>query len=436
MRVLHFSAQPLCDERLMLAAELRSIADALLPGKVLNRTTLESVPQARPSDIDIYLSSNKPHVVHFAMHGTDTGLHLCDAYLDSIEYPGSSLARALKDMGVKLVVLNACESEALADEIKGEVEVVISTTKKLSDEHAIVFSEVFYRGLQVGLSIAKAYQSAVDELELISKGSSKFYVMKSREPGLEKQNLTELQPTTKAEPAGNEEHQEEQKAATAEEDASIPTAQHRLRGAAARLEAARFGAEQEAADNRQKLNSTLIVAVVLSLLIAVYPPVVDWLAACPDPNKQETAQESDAAPATEEISEGSSVAQVSSAGAGEAQPANSGSANSEQDTKKCARAGKLATSIKWLVGAFSWIQLNGWLLFTFFAAPPALYLIEFIWLRRPLEDAEKAAFGLALKAPDAVDPDEVVARVEALVRELDESNKSLFDAIRGGQSGE
>ena len=377
MRVLHFSAEPICDERLMLSAELRGIADALLPGRVRHDTTLESVPQARPSDVDVYLTNTRPDVVHFSMHGTPEGLMLCDAYLDPKLYETADLKAALADLDVTLVVLNACESADVAKAIVEQVDVVIGTTKTLSDDHAIVFSEVFYKSLQVGLSIEKAYDAAMRELEDVSTDASEWYVKLCREEGLDGQRFVEPAAGSAA-PEDAEQGEATRRGsggAREEIDARHANTQHRLRSAAARLEAVRHGAAQEARANGRKAGYVLGTAVIVSLFAAGYP-----------------------------FLEG--------------------------------KSNFFACLLQWLVGAFSWIQLNVWLLFAFFFAPPVIYLIEYFWLKRPLEDAEKAAFGLALKAPGSVDPEQTVERVEALVKEMDESNKAFFDVLKGGQSDE
>ena len=383
MRVLHFSAEPICDERLMLSAELRGIADALLPGKVRNDTTLEAVPQARPSDIDIYLQNNRPDIVHFSMHGTEDGLVVCDAYLEDRLYETEDLKAALNGLGVKLVVLNACESEKVAKAIVDDVDVVIGTTRTLSDDHAIVFSEVFYRSLQVGLSIEKSYEAATRELDDVSDDASSWYTKLCREPGLDKQVFVRSAAPREVALEQPEETGDDgpkrRGTGLSDSDASVQrpeiTAQHRLRSAAARLESVRHGAAREADDNKRKLSYVLGIAGLISFLAAWYP-----------------------------LLEG--------------------------------QTNPVSSLITWLVEAFGWVQLNVWLLFAFFIAPPTIYLIEYFWLKRPLEEAEKATFGLALKASETVDPEEIANRAEALVKEMDESNKALFDVLKGVKDDE
>lgn len=412
MRVLHFSAEPICDEKLNVSAELRSIADALLPGKVRRDTTLEAVPQTRPSDVDVYLTNTRPDVVHFSMHGEPDGLWLCDAYLEPKKYSGQELAAALEGMQVKLVVLNTCESEKVAEAIRDAVDVVIATKKTLSDDHAIVFSEVFYRSLQVGLTIEKAYQAAMRELNDVSTDAAQWYEIYSK-PELLKQKLIGTPTQAGAGDVGAGQADE-----PAEAEASAPPAQHRMRGAAARLESIRYGAAKEAGDNRSKLWTTLIIAFALSLMVAGYPHLDSLVPvkcdACSDSGSWGWGRAWDRVLQGSWVWDGDWVWSALNEG-------------------RRLVIEKTVLGIQLLVSAFSWIKINAWLLFAFFAAPPALYLVEYVWLKRPLEDAERAAFGLALKAPESVDPDELVTRVEALVNEMGESNKGLFDRIRGAQ---
>ena len=214
-----------------------------------------------------------------------------------------------------------------------------------------------------------------------------------------------------------------------------PTAQQKLRGAAARLEGVRYGAAREARDNWSKLALTLAVTVALSSLALIHPSYDKMLLATPSVCEQGTA-----AAAEQAVSAG--------VDASEAGTAATGNAEGEPETIVCVdeltrlqkakellNRGLIAPFVKtvtWVVERFKWVQLNVWLLFAFFAAPPALYLVEYFWLRRPLQEAERAALGLALKAPESLDPDEAVDRVEALVQEMNDSNRAVFDVIRGG----
>ena len=60
-----------------------------------------------------------------------------------------------------------------------------------------------------------------------------------------------------------------------------------------------------------------------------------------------------------------------------------------------------------------------WMIFAFFAGPPAIYLIDHYWRRRSLWHAERTVRALELYQPEGDDQEVIASRVEALVRRLD-----------------
>ena len=255
MKVLHFSAEAIGEPDLKLSAELRGIADALLPGRVRNDTVLDVVPQARPSDVICYLTNMRPDIVHFSSHGEDKELQLCDAYFDPVPYPAKAMAAALKDKGVRLLVLNCCFSDSVADELLDDqqypqcpVEVIICAKGKLPDDQAIVFSEVLYRGLQSGLMIGDAFDVAKGEL---SEAGRDIYECKARHE-TSKQTLL-LSPG-------------------APRDVAEPTPQQRTIAAAHRLEEIKLGFKKDARDSLLKF----LGAFNLGLYASIVYWFVDW----------------------------------------------------------------------------------------------------------------------------------------------------------------
>lgn len=360
MKVLHFSAEPVGEPELALSAELRGIADALLPGRARRDTSLDVVPQTRPSDVVCYLETVRPDVVQFSSHGTRAGLELCDAYFDPISFSAEELRAALEGRGVKLLILNCCSSWHIAEwtlgrkipaggkraegEVPAEaeltlaseglsavVDVVVFTERKLPDDVAHVFSESFYRSLQAGMRIGDAFAMAQRE---IGSEYADLYGCEAREQVLKEVSLL-------IQPAGD----------------GGPSPQQRSLAAANRFEEERIGAQVLVKENGWKLAGWSVVAIVVSVIAMVG----DW-----------------------------------EKGIG-----------------------------GWLVDAFSWVRLEPWLIFTFFAAPPALYLAEYLWLKRALTDAERGAFWLALSPPPAEDESSLADRIEAMVAELDAAGAAL-----------
>ena len=365
MKVLHFSAEPMGEPNLALSAELRGIADALLPGRARQDTSLDVVPQARPSDVLCYLKNTRPDIVQFSSHGESSGLMLCDAYFDELEFTPQELRAALDGQGVKLLVLNCCESRHLAEWVMGRrlppsaekgqrqpspdgqslnlekekellegvVDAVIFTERKLPEDQAHVFSETLYRGLQTGMTIGDAFSVATGELD---SNSRDIYRCEVRDEEFNSVVLLDH---------------------FGEVPASEPSDRQRALAASSRFSQARFGASSEARENLLKLS----IYVGAALLASVVYKTACW----------------------------------------EAGPG------------------------AWILSTFGWIKIDPWLIFTFFAAPPLLYLVEYIWLKRALTDAEQAAFWAALSPPPAEKESTIAERIEAMVAELDQAKAAL-----------
>jgi hypothetical protein len=111
----------------------------------------------------------KPRILHFSGHGH--GGEYGGIVLQNDDHSGAQLlaASALsglfeyfaeEELGIALVLLNACYSEAQAQAIAQHVPYVIGTTVDIADEAAIAFSIGFYFKLaETGLDFEKAYRS-------------------------------------------------------------------------------------------------------------------------------------------------------------------------------------------------------------------------------------------------------------------------------------
>ena len=78
MRVLCFSANPEFTEELRLGDELQEIESVLRWGKILGNTEFQFIPEVRKSDLERYLYTETPDVVHFSCHGGKEMLQLSD----------------------------------------------------------------------------------------------------------------------------------------------------------------------------------------------------------------------------------------------------------------------------------------------------------------------------------------------------------------------
>lgn len=168
-KILFLAANPPHEDRLALYQEMRQIEQAVRLGPHRDDFVLVSYHAVRPADLQQALLVHRPDVVHISSHGREqAGLSLEDDDGSALPVGPEALARlfAALPMPIQLVVLNACDSMAMARAIRPHVDAVIGMDGVLGDESAIHFSTAFYRALVHGESVASALELARVEISL------------------------------------------------------------------------------------------------------------------------------------------------------------------------------------------------------------------------------------------------------------------------------
>ncbi len=130
--------------------------------------SLRVLPAAELADLCDALSANKQNntcdILHFSGHATeDKGLHLRGVGRRKDFLSGRKLKNILKGSGIRLVVLNACHSEALAVSLSKVVPAVIGTTRVIPDLAARSFTQHFYTALKANASVSDAIEAALSK---------------------------------------------------------------------------------------------------------------------------------------------------------------------------------------------------------------------------------------------------------------------------------
>jgi hypothetical protein len=142
------------------------------------RMTFESVEHARRSQLPD--KTNPAHIFHFAGHGSfeltqspvpganegKSSIILEDEYGDADPLDAQLLAVSLRNAGVRVAVLGACQtaqrddigawSSAAEVLLKAELGAVVGMQFPILDTSAVSFSQEFYRSLSAGLTIDEA----------------------------------------------------------------------------------------------------------------------------------------------------------------------------------------------------------------------------------------------------------------------------------------
>jgi hypothetical protein len=127
------------------------------------RVAVEHVPAVTWDQVPEQLLLHRASIVHFAGHGYPDGsleFSTHDGGPQRIRPEG--LAQLFESYAhqVRLVLLNACYSDALAEALTEHVDVVVGMTHAIADEAAIQFAPAFYQQLAGGQSVQTAFEVA------------------------------------------------------------------------------------------------------------------------------------------------------------------------------------------------------------------------------------------------------------------------------------
>jgi eukaryotic-like serine/threonine-protein kinase len=194
-KVLFLASNPLEQSRLALDEEIRAITAQIRSADHREALELVSGWAVRPDDLQQLLLQHKPQVVHFSGHGTrdaegsvthpsipTSGRDLTIRRADQVEQlvfmgedgqPHPISKSALVDLfyvlrdNVRVVLLNACHSDAIAETLAEVIPCSIGMSGAISDDAAIAFATAFYRGLGFGRSIQEAFNLGKNALMIL-----------------------------------------------------------------------------------------------------------------------------------------------------------------------------------------------------------------------------------------------------------------------------
>lgn len=169
VRILFLSSNPWNVSRILVDEEAREVSEKIHEGPYRDRFEVHSHVAVRPRDLQRLLLKYQPHIVHFSCHGSKRQriiLSGTDGKGKPVDQQGLANMFALYNRHVRLVLLNACFTEAQARSIAKVVNYSIGTSKAIGDKVGVAFAGAFYRALGFGQSVKDAFESARAELAL------------------------------------------------------------------------------------------------------------------------------------------------------------------------------------------------------------------------------------------------------------------------------
>ena len=168
-KILFLAANPKRTERLALDEDARQIEEKVESSDLRDSIEIITKWAVRPDDLLKHLNKHRPDVVHFSGHGSEEGeIMLVDDRGKAKPVSKTTLVylfSALKD-NIKVVMLNACYSEAQARAITEVIDFAVGMSTSVSDKAAIVFASSFYRAIGYGRSVQAAFDQGKAALML------------------------------------------------------------------------------------------------------------------------------------------------------------------------------------------------------------------------------------------------------------------------------
>jgi hypothetical protein len=169
VRILFLAANPKDSSQLRLDEEIREIHAKIRAAEFRDSFELVSRWAVRPLDLLQAFNEVQPHIVHFSGHGSRRAQLVLENDEGNAKPVSEaalvSLFKNVKD-NVRLLLLNACHSEAQAQAISQQIECTVGMSVAIGDEAAIVFASTFYGALAFGRSVGQAFEQGRTALML------------------------------------------------------------------------------------------------------------------------------------------------------------------------------------------------------------------------------------------------------------------------------
>ncbi|PZO48735.1 MAG: hypothetical protein DCF15_17640 [Phormidesmis priestleyi] len=204
--VLVLVSNPKGTSNLNLLPEIRDLQEALQRSQHRHGFSVEWRIAKTQKDLRRYVMDVSPHIIHFCGHGTTEGLVLEDDTGIARVVSNDVLTDFLQIFAdrIECVLLNACYTESLAEQLSQHLNYVIGMNQAVYDDAAIAFSEGFYDAIGAGESYERAFtvgkNAVMEKVTASERSRRKITVIGTDNEPAEDQNQEHLIPVLKINP--------------------------------------------------------------------------------------------------------------------------------------------------------------------------------------------------------------------------------------------
>jgi len=161
--------------------EQRQVTQVIKEARYRDGLALHTAQAVRGDDILGHLLDHEPTVLHFSGHASDTGLYALAADGGDAPLITEGLADLLAAAGskIRLVVINACGTDLIAQELAKVTGCAIGYPGRVPDQVAITFATQFYRCVGAGMPVGPAYRASAAVIRMYGAAEHEIPVLYS-----------------------------------------------------------------------------------------------------------------------------------------------------------------------------------------------------------------------------------------------------------------
>ncbi|WP_088892423.1 HEAT repeat domain-containing protein [Leptolyngbya ohadii] len=204
-KILVLVSNPEGTTSLNLPLELKKLQEAVERSKQRDYFTVVIKFAATKTDLRRHILDERPQIIHFCGHASQQGLWL-DNLGGKVELASNefltNLLRPFADR-IECVVLNACDSEHLANDLGQHLNYAIGMNREVRDDAAIEFAEAFYDALGAGETYELAFElgsNAMRDIAAFRRSDTRKAEVDQQGQPVAAQNLEHLIPVIKVNP--------------------------------------------------------------------------------------------------------------------------------------------------------------------------------------------------------------------------------------------
>jgi len=160
-RILIVSASPWNRESTTAEEEMSAIQN-IFPASFNAAYLVDYKSAAKVEDVHKRLIEFKPHILHFCGHGEEYGLYFLDDKGNAALVETEVLIELVTKSSptkIQCVILNACDTEKIAESLVQQIEYVIGMRGAINGMAAVNFAKGFYTAINNGQKIPDAFNN-------------------------------------------------------------------------------------------------------------------------------------------------------------------------------------------------------------------------------------------------------------------------------------